>query len=144
GFLQIVFQVGDFLGHDDDFVFDAWNTEALNVGTSGFGGDELDARGPGTGIGLVALLVIPVKVRVDDISHGLGSQLLDLCDEGTRRGGLGVGVNHKHTVVEQDNGGIAVDLVGGFGDGGVDAIGNRLDVEHILVGKGQCGKQEEY
>src|SRR5260370_33498415 len=127
-FVQGGFQVGDFLGHGDDFVFDARNAEALNVLTGGFGGDDLDAGGPGAGIGFVALVVVPVKVGFDDKFHGLGSEFLDLLDEGAGRGRLGVGVDNEHAVAEDDDGGVAIHFVGGLGGGRVSALRDGLAV----------------
>ena len=144
-FFQIIFQVGDFLGHGDDFVFDAGNTDALNVLTGGLGGNDLDAGGPGAGIGFVALIVVPVEMGVDDEFHGLGSEFLDLLDEGASGGRLGVGVDDKHTVAKDDDGGVAIDFVSGLSDGGVDAVGDGLDVEEIFArdGGGEAGDGEQ-
>src|SRR4029077_12579226 len=132
-FFQIIFQVGDFLGHGDDFVFDARNAEALNILAGGFGGDDLDAGGPGAGIGFVALIVVPVKVGVDDELHGLGREFLDLLDERAGSGRLRVRIDEEDAVAEDDDGVVSIRFVGGLGDGGVDAVGDGLDVEEFVT-----------
>ena len=141
-FFQILSQVGDFLRHGDDFVFDARYADALNVLARRFGRDDFDASGPGTRISLIALIMVPVKVGVDDVFHGLGSEFLDLFDEGARRGRFGVGVDDEDDVVEQDDRGVAIDFVGGLGNGGVDAVGHGLDVEEVFGGEAGYGKEE--
>jgi len=45
-----------------------------------------------------------------------------------------VRVHDEHAVVEQNDRGVAVDLVRGLGDGGVDAVGDGLDVEEVFGG----------
>src|SRR5712664_342787 len=144
-FFQGGFQIGDFLGHGDDFVFDAGYAEALNVLARGFGGDDLDARGPGAGIGFVALIVVPMKVRVDDVFYGLGREFLDLFDEGASGGRLGVSVDDEDAIAEDDDGGVAIHFVGGLGDSGVNAIGDGRDVEEVVAGyaRGEAGGREE-
>ncbi len=108
----------------------------------GFRGDDFDAGGPRAGIGFVALIVVPVEMRVDDVFDGLGSELFDLFDEGTCGGRLGVSVNDEDAVAEDNDRGVAVHFVGVLGDGGVDTVGHGLDVEEIIGGKTGGGQQE--
>jgi hypothetical protein len=88
------------------------------------------------------LIVVPVKVGVDDEFHGLGSEFLDLLDEGAGGGGLGVGVDDEHAVAEDDDGGVAIYFVGGLGDGGINTVGDGLDVEEV-VGREAGGWEQE-
>jgi hypothetical protein len=115
----------------------------LNVLARGFGRDDLNAGGPGAGIRFVALIVVPVKMRVDDEFYGLGSEFLDLFDEGARRRRLGVRINDEDAVAEEDDGGIAIQLVGRLGDSRVDALGHWFDVEEVFSSEARCGKEEE-
>jgi len=87
--------------------------------------------------------VVPVKVGVDDKFHGLGSEFFDLLDERAGRGRLGVRVDNEHTVAEDDDGGVATHFVGGLGDGGVNAVGDGLDVEEVVGGEAGGWEQEE-
>ncbi len=73
--------------------------------------------------------------------HGLGSEFLDLLDERAGGGRLGVGIDDKHAVAKDDDGGIAIHFVGGLGDGGVNAVGDGLDVEEIVGG--EAGGREQ-
>ena len=66
---------------------------------------------------------------VDDKLDGLGRELFDLLNEDAGSGRLGVGVDDEDGVVEDDNRGVAIDFVGGLGNGGVDSVCDRLDVE---------------
>jgi hypothetical protein len=95
GFGEIGFQLFDFLGHVGDFVFHARDAALLDIFASGFGGDDFDSGRPGAGIGLVALVVIPVEMRVDDVADRLVGELLDLLDERAGGRGLGVGVDRR-------------------------------------------------
>src|SRR5262249_5415086 len=96
-----------------------------------FGGDDLDALAGGR-VALVALPVIPVEVRVDDLADGLLGHRLNLLVDRAGRGRLGVGVDHHDAVIGHDHRGVAVDLVGGSGDGGVDAVTDLLQLEEVL------------
>ncbi len=98
------------------------------------GGDDLDPR-VGARVDFVALPVVPVKVRVDDLANRLLRQALDLLVERARRRRLRVGVDDHDTVVRQDDGRVTVDLVPRRGDRGVDAIADLLELEEILVGR---------
>ena len=69
---------------------------------------------------------------VDDKLDGLGRELFDLLNEGAGSGRLGVGVDDEDGVVEDDNRGVAIDFVGGLGNGGVDSVCDRLDVEQVV------------
>ena len=141
-FGEVGFQLFDFLRHGGDFIFHARNAAVLDVFARGFGRDDFYAGGPGTGIGLIALVVIPMEVGVDHVAHGLVRQFLDLLDERTGSGGLGVRVDNKNGVAEKDDGGVAVHLVSGLGDGSPDAIGDGLDVEEVFAAGGDREKQD--
>ena len=124
------------------------NADALNIGAGGLRGDDLDASGPGAGIGFVALIVVPVKMRVDYVFDGLGREFFDLFDEGAGGGRFGVRVDDEDAIAEDDDGGVAIYSVGGLGDGGVDTVGDGLYVEEIFAGGGGGGdagggKQED-
>ena len=134
GFFQIPFQLFDFQGHGQDFMLHARDAALFDIQAGRFRRDNFDARGPGTRIGLIALVVVPVKVSVHDVAHWLVREFLDLLDERPRGRGFGVRVHDEHAVVEQNDRGVAVDLVRGLGDGGVDAVGDGLDVEEVFGG----------
>ena len=140
GFFQVGFHFFDFLRHGNDFVLHPRDPPLFDAGAGRLRGDDFNARRPGTGIGLVALVVVPVKVRVDDVFHGLIRHLLDLFDEAARRRRLGVGIDDQDTVIKKNNGGVAVYLVGGLGDGSVHSLRNRLDFEQVI---GQAGSRKE-
>jgi hypothetical protein len=56
-----------------------------------------------------------------------------LFDEGAGSGRLRVSVDDKDAIAEDDDGGVTIHFVGGLGDGGVNAIGDGLDVEEIVA-----------
>ena len=66
---------------------------------------------------------------------------LDLPVQGIRGGRLGVGIHHDHAVVGEDHGGVGVDLVARRGDGGIDAVRHRLQLEQVLVGGLGVGRE---
>ena len=55
---------------------------------------------------------------VDDELDRLGRELFDLLNEGAGSGRLGVSVDDEDDVVEEDDRGVAIDFVGGLGNGG--------------------------
>src|SRR2546427_4417048 len=80
---------------------------------------------------------------VDDELDGLGRELFDLLNEDAGSGRLGVGVDDEDGVVEDDNRGVAIDFVGGLGNGGVDSVCDRLDVEQVVCQAGGREKKEK-
>src|SRR6202011_690394 len=91
----------------------------------------------------VALVVVPVKMCVDNELDRLGRELFDLLDQGAGSRRLGVGVDDEDDVVEQDDRGVAIDFVGGLGNGGVDSVCDRLDVEQVVCQAGGREKKEK-
>ena len=65
---------------------------------------------------------------IDDELDRLGRHLFDLLDKGTGGRRLGVRVNDQDAVVEDDNRGIAIDLVGGLGNCSVDSVCDWMDL----------------
>jgi len=80
---------------------------------------------------------------VDDELDGLGRELFDLLNEDAGSGRLGVGVDDEDGVIEDDNRGVAIDFVGGLGNGGVDSVCDRLDVEQVVCQAGGPEKKEK-
>jgi len=108
------------------------NAALFDARTSGLGRDDLNPSGPRAGIGFIALLVVPMKVCVNNKSDRLGRKLFDLLDEGTSSGRLRMGVDNEDDVVEQDDCGVAIDLEGWLGNRGVDTVCHGLDVEQVV------------
>src|SRR5258706_16418657 len=53
---------------------------------------------------LVAIRVVVMPMRVDDVSYRLVSEFLDIFDEGPRRGRRGAGIHdHYIPIVDDDN-----------------------------------------
>jgi len=77
---------------------------------------------------------------VDNELDGLGRELFDLLDQGAGSRRLGVSVDDEDDVVEQDDRGVAIDFVGGLGNGGIDAVCDGLDVEQVVC---QAGGREK-
>jgi len=71
---------------------------------------------------------------------GLGVSFLICLDQGAGSRRLGVGVDDEDDVVEEDDRGVAIDFVGGLGNGGVDAVCDGLDVEQVVC---QAGGREK-
>src|SRR5205085_11347640 len=115
----------------------------LDIFAGGFRGDDFDSSGPGTGTSLIALVVIPVEMGVNDIADGLVGELFDLLDERASSRGLGVSVDYENRIAKEDDSGVAVHFVGGFGDGCVNAVGDGLNIEEVLGARGDCGKEQE-
>src|ERR1700751_6083487 len=65
--------------------------------------EEMISTPAGQELGYGSLVVVPMKVCVDDEPERLGRELFDLLDEGTSSGRLGVGVDNEDDVVEQDD-----------------------------------------
>jgi len=86
GLLQVRFQLFDRGGHGRDFVLHTGNAALFDACTSGLGGDDLNSSGPRAGICFIALIVVPVKVCVDNEPDRLGRELLNLLDEGAGGG----------------------------------------------------------
>jgi hypothetical protein len=83
-----------------------------------------------------------VKVGVDHEFHRLRCEFLDLFDESAGGGRFGVRVHDEHSIVEQNDGSVAVDLVRRLRDSGVYAFRDGLDVEEV-VGSKASGREEQ-
>ena len=85
---------------------------------------------PARAIGMIALRVVPMKVRVDDVAHRLGGHFpLHL---GNQRGGsrwLGVRIDHDYVLRADEYGGIAVQHRLRTGTRKVNAVSYLLNVE---------------
>jgi len=65
-----------FLGHGNDFIFDAGDAEALDILAGGPEEMISTPAGPRAGIGFVALIVVPVEMRLTTYLTGLGVSFL--------------------------------------------------------------------
>jgi hypothetical protein len=98
-------------------------------------GHDLGAR-IRLGIDLVAVPVVPVKVGVDDVAHGLRREVAQMVHDDPGRRGLAVRVDDDQAVVRLDDRRIAVDLVRGRGHRDVHAVGDLLNVEARVAAVG--------
>ncbi len=79
---------------------------------------------------MIALRVIPMKVRVDDVANRLGGNLpLHLANQTSSGRWLGVRVDHHHVFRSDEDGGIAINLGLGTGEREVNAVSNLLNIE---------------
>ena len=106
---QLRLEGGDLAGRVGELVLQARTAERAQVLAGRLRGDDRDLLGEGHGIGMVALRVIPVEVRVDRESHRRLGNRADLRDQrlGARR--PRVGVNDQDRVVEHHDDRVAVD-----------------------------------
>jgi len=125
---EVRLQLRDVLRHLADVIADALEPLLQHGLARDLVGHDLGA-GVGRRVDLVAVPVVPVEVRVHDVADGLGRDLAQVLDDHARRRGLAVRVDDHHPVVGLDDRGVAVDLVGGRGHGGVHAVRQLRDVE---------------
>jgi hypothetical protein len=86
-------------------------------------------------IDLIALPMVPVKMRVDHLPDGLLSNALDFSVERLCRRWLGVGVHYDHSVIGQNHRGVGIHLVARRGNRRIDAIGHLCEFEEIFLGR---------
>jgi hypothetical protein len=91
-------------------------------------GDDLGV-GIGRRVGFVAVPVVPVEVRVDDVAHRLLRHLAKPLDDHLCRRRLRVRVDDHDPVGVLDDRGVAIHLVRGRRHRRIDAVGDLLDVE---------------
>jgi hypothetical protein len=93
------------------------------------GGDDVELS-VGTLVGCVPLRVIPMEVRVDQITHRLRRDfLLDLGDQRCGSGGFGMRIDHQDVVGVNENGGVAIGQDLRPSQRGVNVVGDFLDGE---------------
>jgi len=130
------FELLDLLGHQRELLLDVadaaracvWVGQVLS---RALGSDDLEVAEL-LRVHLIALPVIPVKVRVDDLADRLLGDGLDLAVQRVRRGGLGVRIHHDDAVVGEDHCRVGVDLVARGRDRSIHAVGHRLELEQVL------------
>ena len=133
---QLRLEVGDLAGRVGELVLQARAAERAQVLARRLRGHDRDLLREGHGIGMVALRVIPVEVRVDREAHRLVGDRADLRDQRLRARRPRVGVDHQDRVVEHHHRGVAVDRRPRLGQGGVDAVGDLLQIEQLLGPRG--------
>ena len=137
----VVLQLLDLAGHGLELPLDVRQAADARVRVGEIvprlrGGDDLDTGARGR-VDLVALPVVPVEVRVDDLPHRGVRDRLHLPIDLHRGGGLRVGVDDDDAVVRDDHRRVRVHLVLRRRDGRVDPVGHLLELEQLLrVGVG--------
>ena len=126
--LDVGLELGDLARHLAHVVLDALESLLEHGLTRDLIGDDLRV-GIRRRVGLVAVPVVPVEVRVDHVADRLLRHLAQALDDhlGGRR--LRVRVDDHDAVGVLDDGRVAIHLVRRGRDSGVDAVGDFLDVE---------------
>jgi hypothetical protein len=78
-------------------------------------------------IDLIAVGVVVMKMRVDDVTHRLRRDELEVLDERTRRGGRRAGVDHEHVSTADDRDVVAAGDHGAGRGRVIDALGNLFE-----------------
>ena len=125
---EVRLELRDLVRHLTDVVLDALEPLPQHGLARELVGDDLRV-GIGGRVHLVAVPVVPVEVRVDDVADRLRRDVAQPLDDHAGRRRLGVRVDDEDAVVALDDGGVGVHLVGGGGHRHVDAVGHPLDVE---------------
>ena len=136
---RLFLQVGNLAGQVLQALSDAWNGAAEDVLARVRVRDELDTLAVGVHVRLVPLGVIIVPVRVDDVAHRRGRDLLDLAHECARVRRPVVRIDDDHIIGIDDERPIAADRFTRSRDGRVDAFGDLFDGEDL--GAGGCNPE---
>ena len=132
---DVVLQLVDLGRHRRRLLLDEGHAAVhrVGVGQARLVRSEVMISQPGLAwrVDLVALPVVPVEVRVDDLLDRLLADALDLLVERLRRRRLGVRVDDDEAVVGLDDRRVGVDLVARRGHRRPDTVADLLELERL-------------